>query len=138
MLYKIIIIIYHVKMDLHDKPIAGLHMLPPEYTPGPTDILLGYEIVYDSNQILVKPKPSEMNGLGWLSVIILSVFFLPAACIPCCLSTSYNKAQRPVYGPAADFLSFEYVKERDIPDNSKINRDVILEHNFLTSQIDLN
>ena len=126
-------------MELHDRPILGLQMLPPEYPPLFNDMILWYEIIYQTNScndLIVKPRPSRMNMFGWISVIITSLIFLPASCIPCCLSTSYNVSQRPVYG------SSELFRNKDSNRNNKDggngdNKDIILDNDWSKNNVDI-
>lgn len=84
-------------MDLHSEPIRGLPMLPPVRDPFPGDELVGYELVYQQCPVCVMPNPLRMSYGGWLMCALSAAVFLPLACIPCCLSSSYKTSQRPVY-----------------------------------------
>lgn len=85
---------------LHKNPINGIPIIEPERTPNSTEIIMGYEILneFPSNKYFVKPDPKRMNTIGWVSVVLTFLCFWPATCVPCCMTCSYNKCQRPVYG----------------------------------------
>ena len=80
-------------------PLPGIPIVESERVPEIGDVLLGYEVVHDfDRKTFVKPDPKRLNTLGWLSVVMCFLCFWPATCVPCCLSCSYSKCQRPVYG----------------------------------------
>ena len=84
-------------IELHTHAIPGIPILEPERIPLPGEILIGYELVDKSDKLFVDPEPGKMNGCGWISVILSVIFFWPASCVPCFMSCSYSKYQRPVY-----------------------------------------
>lgn len=86
--------IKHVK--LYAAPIDNIEIIEPIAPPNEMDVLLGYEIVtYDG--CLVKPRPMKMSITAWLLSGTLAILCFPLMCIPCCLKSSYNVYQRPVY-----------------------------------------
>lgn len=84
--------------ELYEYPIANIPIIEPKDAPEPGDILLGYELLYAKHKFN-KPNPRHMNASGWISVVLLTLFFWPAALVPCFTKCSYNECQRPVYGP---------------------------------------
>lgn len=86
--------------ELHDHPIAGIPIVEPDLVPQPGEVLLGYEVVdpAQGDALFVQPQPKRMNKMGWIAVVLGALCFWPAMCVPCCLSCSYSKYQRPVYG----------------------------------------
>jgi hypothetical protein len=40
-----------------------------------------------------------VNKIGWVSIVLGLLVFWPVSCVPCCMKFSYDKCQRPVYGP---------------------------------------
>lgn len=83
---------------LYENPIPGIEIIEPEIPPGVNDVLLGYRIIEVEKNCFVKPNPSRMNIGGWLLFGVLMVVFWPISCIPCCINSSYNTVQVPVYG----------------------------------------
>ncbi len=84
-------------IKLYDNPIHNIPIIDPDRYPEEGDILLGYEVLYN-NSFFAKPRIKYMKPHGWVSVILLSISFLPMMCLPCCMSCSYDVCQRPVYG----------------------------------------
>lgn len=86
-------------LELHKNPVQGIPIIEPERTPHPTEVIIGYEILneFPSKKYFVKPDPKRMNKVGWASVFLTFLFFWPVSCIPCCMTCSYSKCQRPVY-----------------------------------------
>ena len=86
--------------DLYPEPIAGILIIGPKKLPEPGEVVIGYELL-DHNpekKLFVKPHPRHMNTVGWAAVIITAICFWPVSCVPCCMSFSYSRCQRPVYG----------------------------------------
>lgn len=89
------------KQTLYDHPIDGIEIIEPVTPPCVDDVLLGYEIVKidpECGGCFVEPRPSRMNTSGCLLVGLLTILFWPVACLPCCMKSSYDTCQRPVYG----------------------------------------
>lgn len=91
---------------LYSTPIAGYPIIAPEHQPVPGQVIIGYEVV-DAEGTFVKPDPSRMNTVGWVSFVALLFCFWPAACIPCVTKCSYTPSQRPIYG-------WPYIQTRDV------------------------
>lgn len=85
-------------IKLYNNPIVGIPIIEPDNSPQPGDILLGYEILYNEDNIFTKPRPKYMKTRGWAAAILLCLCFWPATCVPCCMTCSYDTCQRPVYG----------------------------------------
>jgi hypothetical protein len=92
------------QMRLYNPSIPGVIICPPVREPGPTDILLGYEIVDDHTDTCLggafhlSPKPSKMNQQGWLCTAALLLLCFPFGCVPCFMTCAYDtRVQRPVY-----------------------------------------
>jgi hypothetical protein len=110
--------------DLYEYPIANIPIIEPKDAPQAGEVLLGYELLYAKHKFN-KPNPRHMNAAGWISVVLLTLFFWPAALVPCFTKCSYNECQRPVYGSRmlqARSLSQEVVPET--PDVSIEPQDV--------------
>lgn len=55
-------------------------------------------MIFDApDSCLVPPCRQNMNGLGFLQVVLLAIFFWPAMCIPCRIGCNYDGFQYPVY-----------------------------------------
>lgn len=78
-------------------PRLDLRVIPAEHPPLPGQALIGYMIYDTPSSCFVSPRPDRMNGIGWLSVIGLSILFWPTMCVPCCLGGCYDGFQIPVY-----------------------------------------
>jgi hypothetical protein len=85
--------------QIHTHPIEGIPIIEPENTPLPGEVIIGYEVIHDHDKVFTTPDPKNMNKAGWASVILGLLCFWPVTCVPCFLSCSYSKCQRPVYGP---------------------------------------
>lgn len=57
----------------------------------------GWMVYEPPRGCLTSPRPSQMSGLGWLSVLVAVLVFWPAACLPCCCTCSYDGYQVPVF-----------------------------------------
>lgn len=88
------------KSIIHKDPIPGVPIIAPEHPPKENETIVGYELIdpNPTNRPIVKPDPKRMNKYGWLGVIGCAFCFWPATCIPCFMSCSYSKVQRPIYG----------------------------------------
>lgn len=85
-------------MDFYDKPVEGVPMIEPKHPPATGQVVIGYELLHTDKGCFTKPHPKRLNKFGWIGVIALALLCWPASCIPCCMSCSYDKCQRPVYG----------------------------------------
>lgn len=83
---------------LHPEPIRGIPIIEPERPIYPGQVLLGYELLNEQDEIVVTPKPSRMNFGGWFMTGLLGFLFFPIMCLPCFCANSYDVCQRPVYG----------------------------------------
>ena len=87
------------RKKVYKYPIPGIPIVEAEKTPSSDEVLLGYELIHDfEGQTFVKPDPKHLNTCGWVSVALCFLCFWPATCVPCCLSCSYSRCQRPVFG----------------------------------------
>lgn len=93
---------------LYKQPIPGIPIFPPEISPMPDDELVGYRVVYAPKGFFCKPDPPRITTCGWLSIVLLTLLFWPASCLPCCMSSSYMDYQVPVYSPPTIILSKEH------------------------------
>ena len=86
---------------LYSEPVQGIKMIEPEVPHGYYDILLGYEVLEiepdETCNFFVKPRPSRMNIGGWLLFGVTLIFLWPISAFACCIKTSYDTVQRPVY-----------------------------------------
>ena len=87
--------------EIFDKPIPGIEIAPPKELPLPGYVIIGYKLDKSNeyNEYFAKPIPQKMNIRGIVASIGCLICFFPLVCVPCFLSCSYNKVQRPVYGP---------------------------------------
>jgi hypothetical protein len=90
---------------LHADPVPGIRVVSPEVAPDPNGVLLGYEVIRNQHDGACcggtfhgSPRPSRMNGRGWIAALVGAITCLPLACVPCFASCSYDAmVQRPVY-----------------------------------------
>jgi hypothetical protein len=80
---------------LHPAPVPGVQMFPPSPAPEPGQVLLGYE--------MIEPKAgccqcAGLSFVGWMSVLLLVIFFWPLAWVPCVMQSCFEPCQRPVFG----------------------------------------
>ncbi|KAK9852571.1 hypothetical protein WJX84_009647 [Apatococcus fuscideae] len=80
---------------LRPQPIPGMATRGPLKSPGPGDVLLGYEVSQPETGCC---KTEGLSALGWIAVILLFFIFFPVMCVPCCMPECYEQYQRPVYG----------------------------------------
>lgn len=90
--------------SVHKEPIPGIKIVEPDEVPASDEVIIGYKLVPARpaaccvEKFVVKPKPTKMNLVGWLGVIVTAVIFWPVSCVPCCLKCSYDEYwQVPVY-----------------------------------------
>lgn len=86
---------------LYPEPIKGIPIVDSETPQKVNDILLGYEIIEVEPEVCnfcVRPRPSRMNIGGWILFGVTLLLFWPISVVSCCLKTSYDTVQRPVYG----------------------------------------
>ena len=76
----------------NDLPVVESNIVPL-----PGQVVIGYMVYEPPNSCVVSPNPGRMNGIGWFSVILLTIFFWPLSCVPCCMGACYDGYQVPVY-----------------------------------------
>lgn len=78
-------------------PAAHYPVVEPPLPPLPGERLTGYMIYDPPRAWVVPPCERNMTALGWLQVILATLFFWPAACVPCFCGCNYDGFQHPVY-----------------------------------------
>lgn len=80
-----------------DQLRSDLPVYESNIVPLPGQVVIGYMIYEAPTSCFVTPNPSRLNNLGWFSVFILTLFFWPLMCVPCCINSCYDGYQVPVY-----------------------------------------
>jgi hypothetical protein len=87
-----------METTIYTEPLPNIPIIEPANPPNDGEEIIGYELLYANKKWFTRASPRRMNTAGWVSVVLLFIFFWPATCLPCFTTCSYNECQRPVYG----------------------------------------
>ncbi|EIE22635.1 hypothetical protein COCSUDRAFT_53614 [Coccomyxa subellipsoidea C-169] len=77
------------------QPIPGIRVRPPLVAPMQGQVVTHYETFTPQSGCC---KCEGMTQTGYISVILLVLFFWPLAFLPCVMQECFEPQQRPVFG----------------------------------------
>lgn len=81
--------------SLYPNPVAGIPVRGPLAYPQPGQVILGYQVFEPRTGCC---QCDNLSPTGWISVILLLIFFWPLFWIPFVMPECYERYQVPVYG----------------------------------------
>ncbi|KAL3145971.1 hypothetical protein ABBQ38_015331 [Trebouxia sp. C0009 RCD-2024] len=80
---------------LYPQPVAGIAVRGPLVAPQPGHVLLGYQVCEPRTGCC---ECDNLSPAGWISIILLLLFFWPLFWIPFVMPECYERYQIPIYG----------------------------------------